>query len=376
MERAQLTALARATGCAVERHGAVFLCGDDGSAADRAQTGLVLAQPAAEGEARTGWLCIRTGGTGGAVRFARHDEATLAAAVRGCAAHFGLERIDAVDVLPPYHVSGFMARVRCAATGGRHLPWSWKELAAGRAPTLPAGAWVISLVPTQLQRLLALPAAADWLRRFAVVFVGGGPLWPDLAAAAATAGLRVAPVYGMTETAAMVTGLRPEEFLAGRRGVGCALPHARVDLAAEGVVQVAGESVFRGYWPALDGTRRFVTEDLGRWDEQGGLHLLGRRDAVIITGGRKVQPADVEAALRASGEFADVVVLGLPDPEWGEAVVACYPPGDRPPDVSRAVAALAAHQRPKRFIALADWPRTPHGKVNRAALVQALQRQR
>lgn len=375
MERAQLTLLARETGCAVERHGAIFLRGDD-SAADRAQTDLVLAQPPAEGEVRTGWLGIRTGGTGGTVRFARHDEATLEAAARGCAAHFGLGRINAVDVLPPYHVSGFMARVRCAATGGRHVPWSGRDLAAGRLPALPAGDWAISLVPTQLHRLLAAPATGDWLRRFAVVFVGGGPLWLELAAAAAAAGLRVAPVYGMTETAAMVTGLRPEEFLAGRRGVGRALPHACVELAADGAVRIAGESIFRGYWPEQDPSRRFQTEDLGRWDEWGGLHLLGRRDAVIITGGRKVQPADVEAALRASGEFSDVIVLGVPDPEWGEAVVACYPAGGRLPDVHRAVGALAAYQRPKRFVALADWPRTAHDKVNRRALAKMLQRQR
>jgi O-succinylbenzoic acid--CoA ligase len=117
-----------------------------------------------------------------------------------------------------------------------------------------------------------------------------------------------------------------------------------------------------------------VTEDLGRIDERGHLHVLGRRDAVIITGGKKVQPLEVEAALRASGEFDDVAVLGLPDGEWGEAVVACYPSGARAPDLIRAVGELATYQRPKRFVAIAaaDWPRNTQGKVNRAELLRRI----
>jgi len=373
MDRAELTALVRATGCAVERGGAVFLCAGDWSAAERTQAEAVMAQPADEATpAGAGWLCIRTGGTGGAVRFARHDERTLGAAVGGGVTFFGLGRVNAVDVLPPYHVSGLMARVRCAATGGRHLAWAWKDLEAGRVPALPAGEWVISLVPTQLQRLLQVPAACAWLRRLALIFVGGGPLWPDLADVAAADDLRVAPVYGLTETAAMVAGLGPEEFLAGERSAVRPLPHVRLDITDDGVVRVAGDSIHRGYWPGWDGASSFTTEDLGRIDARGHLYLLGRRDAVIITGGKKVQPADVEAALRANGAFTDLAVIGVPDPEWGEVVVACYPADGTEPDLDRAVAALAPHQRPKRFVALATWPRTAHGKVNRAAVRAAV----
>ena len=138
----------------------------------------------------------------------------------------------------------------------------------------------------------------------------------------------------MTETAAMVTALRPEEFLAGRRGCGSALPHARVELDADGVIQIAAESLFRGYYPHWrEGGGPWPTEDLGRFDEHGSLHVLGRRDAVIITGGEKIEPGEVEAVLRATGQFADVAVIGVPDAEWGEAVVACYPAGTKEPDL-------------------------------------------
>lgn len=321
-----------------------------------------------------GWLMVPSGGTSGRVKFARHDEETVAAAVRGFAAYFEMGCVNAIGVLPLYHVSGFMAWMRCALTGGTYHPWDWKRLEAGEWPELEGGAWVLSLVPTQLQRLLVNVDAVAWLRRLAIVFVGGGSVWPELADAAAAAGVRVSLSYGMTETAAMVTALRPVEFLSGERSSGRALPHARVSVNGEGLVRIEGESVFRGYYPAWSEERVFVTEDLGEVDDGGRLRVLGRRDAVVISGGKKIDPAAVEAVLRGSGEFEDVAVIGVPDAEWGEAVVACYPAGANTlvpswSGVEEAMSSgLAAHQRPKRFVAVREWPRNEQGKVNRAAL--------
>jgi O-succinylbenzoic acid--CoA ligase len=367
MERAELSRWLSTLGCAETRGGFVFLrdphwSEDEVLAADafmRAAEGL--APP------KSGWICVRTGGSGGGLKFARHDERTFHAALGGFASHFRLRQVNAVGVLPPWHVSGLMARYRGAATGGRYVDVAWKSLEAGERPSL-AGDWVISLVPTQLYRLLGHPEAVDWLRGFRIVFLGGGPVWRELTDAAAAARIPVALSYGMTETAAMIAAQRPAEFAAGDRSSGSIMPHAQVTLTESGCIRISGESVFRGYFPdELDG-HEFVTEDLGEVDANRRLHVLGRRDAMIITGGRKVQPLDVEAALRASGEFSDVAVIGVPDAEWGEVVVAFYPASSRPPDVDRAVAKLAPHQRPKRFVALTDWPRNAQGKINRAAL--------
>jgi len=368
MERDTLKALLRAS-CGAIESGENFFLRDprfapmtlEASDKNRAQV---------DGSNGRGWLRVATGGTSAEPRWARHDERTLTAAVQGFCAHFSLKRVNAVDVLPAYHVSGLMARVRCAETGGRHLAWSWKQIEAGERPELDTaqGDWVLSLVPTQLQRLLISPDAVAWLRGFKVIFVGGGPVWPELADAGALAELRLSLSYGMTETAAMVAALRPEEFLAGARSCGGALPHARIALDADGRIGIAGESVFRGYDSNLITDEIFWTEDLGRWDRHGHLEVLGRRDAVIITGGKKVQPQEVEAALRASGEFSDVVVIGVPDSEWGEIVVACYPPSERAPNLAHAVAGLHGAMKPKRFLMVADWPRSPIGKINRAQL--------
>ena len=371
MERAELKSVLAATGCAVARGEFTFLCDPNWSVTERDEAAKQMVEATNQkADPRGGWLCVRTGGSGGAVKFARHDEATLSAAVHGFCVHFGITRVNAIDVLPAHHVSGLMARVRCASTGGQHLPWDWKRMEAGELPVVAGGEWVVSLVPTQLQRMLGSAAAVAWLQQLRVIFVGGSPMWPELADAAASARLRVSLTYGMTETAAMIAALQPDEFLAGARSSGTIMPHARIAIdASEGVLTVAGESVFRGYWPEWRDTREFATEDLGRIDAHGHLHVLGRRDSIIITGGKKVNGFDVEAALRASGEFADVAVIGLPDREWGEVVVACYPrDGTREPNFARAVERLASYQRPKRFVAIAAWPRNAQGKLNRQTL--------
>lgn len=379
MERDQLKALVRATGVAVERGDFLFL--GEAAALQKAEGTFNAERLARKAEGSEdgglGWLGIATGGTSGGVKFARHDERTLGAAARGFCAHFGIERVNAVDVLPAYHVSGLMARVRCAATGGTHVAWDWKRLEAGERPERrgKGGDWVISLVPTQLQRLLGAVESVAWLRGFRVIFVGGGPVWPELAEAAARAELPVSLSYGMTETAAMVAALQPAAFLAGARSCGGALPHARISIGSGGVVRIGGESVFRGYWPEASVGREVETEDLGRFDERGQLQILGRRDAVIISGGKKVQPAEVELALRASGEFDDVAVVGVPDAEWGEVVVACYPAAGRQPDLQRVAAGmaeLAGALRPKRYAALVDWPRSAQGKINRTEIAVKL----
>lgn len=356
--------------------GPVFLTDPSWGAAERATLDQVVRSQISnlKSEMQRAWLAVPTGGSSGVIRFARHDQDTIAAAVGGFTRHFGVQRVNAVGLLPLHHVSGLMAWMRCALTGGEYRPWSWDDLLSGQRPALGTGDWFLSLVPTQLQRLLGSAAAVDWMRRFRVISVGGGPVWLELAQAAADARVPVSLGYGLTETMAMVAAQRPEEFATGDRSAGRPMPHARVSIGSEGEVSIAGDSVFRGYWPEENRARSFVTSDAGSLDASGRLRLLGRRDAVIITGGKKVQPEEVEAALRATGLFADVAVIGVPDREWGEAVVACHPAGVAvaAAQVSGLLAALAPYKRPKRYVAVPDWPRNEQGKVNRAALRAAV----
>ena len=387
MERTQLKSLILATGCAVERGKFVFLHDPKWGPVEQAQFETLLQATGAACSDGGGWLCVPTGGTGGGLRFARHDERTLGAAVHGFCEHFGLRRVNAVDVLPAYHVSGLMARIRSVVTGGTAIAWSWKQLEAGVWPEVPADDddWFLSLVPTQLQRLLASDVAVARLKRFRAVFIGGGPLWTGLAEAASTAGVPVSICYGMTETAAMVAAQKPGEFAAGDRTCGCPMAHVQVEIVDEisrgvlpagtpGLVRISGENVHRGYWPEVKAGRSLLTEDLGQFDVHGHLQILGRRDAAIITGGEKVSPLEVEAVLRASGVFDDVAVIGLPDAKWGQIVVACHPPQAEKLDTRKIAAVLETlvpYKRPKQILAIAPWPRNAQGKLNRSALLAA-----
>jgi O-succinylbenzoic acid--CoA ligase len=356
----------------------IFLCDPKWGATEQAQLETLVRSPNSSLPAPglpQGWLCIPTGGTSGRLKFARHDQETLVAAVRGFSRHFGLARVNAAGVLPLYHVSGLMAWLRCALTGGEYLPLDWKAVEAGDLPVLPAkpDGWTISLVPTQLERLVANEGAVAWLKGFRIIFLGGGPAWPALLDRAAAAGLRLSLGYGMTETAAMVTALRPEEFLAGARNNGTALPYATVRVGESDTIVIGGDSLFRGYYPQWREEGDFETQDRGLLDERNHLFVLGRRDAVIISGGEKVEPAEVEGVLRGTGQFSDVVVLGLPDEKWGQVVVAVYP-ATNSPDLGavRTVLStrLAAHKRPKRYIPIGTWPVNAQGKVDRAEIIR------
>lgn len=176
----------------------------------------------------------------------------------------------------------------------------------------------------------------------------------------------------------MVVAQRAGAFLGGDDSSGEVMPQARLRLDGEGRIWVAGESLFRGYWPETRMAGEWRTDDLGEDAAGGGLRVLGRADALFISGGEKVNPAEVEAVLReVAGAFlADVVVVGVSHAEWGKETVALYPRAAQDAawdeDAVRAgvAARLAPAKRPKRYVAVpsADWPRNAQGKVNRAAL--------
>jgi O-succinylbenzoic acid--CoA ligase len=157
------------------------------------------------------------------------------------------------------------------------------------------------------------------------------------------------------------------------RGCGSPLPHARIDFVDGGIVRVSGESVFRGYFPDMGVAAAWVTGDLGEFGPGGSLVIHGRSDDLIVTGGKKVSPTEVEAALRSSGEFDDVAVIGVADAQWGRAVVACYPAGPRKPRTEKlegALSGLASFKHPKRYMEISAWPRNAQGKIQRAELAR------
>lgn len=318
--------------------------------------------------AKPGWILIPTGGSSGRVRFAIHTWQTLTAAVMGFQQYFECARVNSCCVLPLYHVSGLMQLMRSLLTHGKLAIVSSKSLEL-EAPPFDPSEFFLSLVPTQLQRLLQNPEAIAWLARVQTVLLGGAPAWDALLQTARRHQIRLAPTYGMTETASQVATLKPEAFLAGQTGCGLVLPHAKIEIQ-EGAIAIQATSLCLGYLE--DGLKEgtppiFKTDDLGYFDRAGYLHIVGRQSRKIITGGENVFPDEVEAAIRSTGLVTDVCVVGLPDRYWGEAVAAVYVSQNETalPALEAALdLKLSRFKQPKRWIAVAAIPRNAQGKVN------------
>ncbi|MGY4645465.1 o-succinylbenzoate--CoA ligase [Cellulomonas sp. URHB0016] len=275
--------------------------------------------------------------------------------------------------LPVHHVAGLQVLVRSVLAGTRPavLPEGPFRAPAFVAATdgLPGDAPLYtSLVPTQLVRLLEDPAGREALQRYDAVLVGGASTPPTLLEAAHQAHVRVVTTYGMTETCG-----------------GCVYdgrPLDRVEVALDdlGRVLLAGPVLAEGYLgrPDLDATtflgepRVLRTQDLGRLDG-GRLTVLGRADDVIVSGGANVAPAPVEAALAELPAVAESCVVGVPDAEWGQLVVAVLVlrPGARPPaldDVRGLVAdRVGATSAPRRIAVVPALPSRGPGKTDRRA---------
>ncbi len=248
----------------------------------------------------------------------------------------------------------------------------------------------LSLVAAQLAAILDATEDGPPPDGIAAVILGGGPLPESLLLRAVAAGWPVIPSYGMTETASGVVALAVAEVASHAGTAGRALP--RVDLRLDGGrIAVRGPMVFPGYLgdPGPDGGDAdtdptgpdahgwFHTGDLGTLDADGRLTVLGRVDDVIVSGGEKVAPAEVEAVLLEHPDVRDAAVVGIPDPTWGNApaAVVVLQRGADPSDDdlrAHARARLAGYKVPIRFVRVAALPRTDLGKVAGPALARLL----
>ncbi len=292
------------------------------------------------------YIMIPTGGTSGTVKFAMHTWQTLCASVEGLQTYFERPVINSVCVLPVYHVSGLMQFMRSILTGGKLVITTTKYLGKYRqnnlnspldislyteiSPEINPQEFFLSLVPTQLQKLLANPQSSSWLTQFSAIFLGGGAAWQELLTQARELQIPLALTYGMTETASQVVTLKPQDFLGKNSTIhntcGQILPHAQLSLSSLGTITIQAASLALGYYPELWKSNTFITDDLGVFHEVDYLSIVGRQSLQIITGGEKVFPPEVEAAILATKLVKDVCVLGIPDKYWGEAVAAVYVP--------------------------------------------------
>ncbi|HEU5472000.1 MAG TPA: o-succinylbenzoate--CoA ligase [Actinophytocola sp.] len=344
---------------------------------DRLLAELAPGEPVEPGTA----LVVATSGSTGSAK-----GVVLSAAALSTSASATHERLGGPGrwllALPAGHIAGVQVLVRSVLAGTEPV---LLDLSAGfdAAAFAAAAAGMTgrprytALVPTQLGRLLA-GAGGPALRSFDAVLLGGAPAPAGLLDRARAAGVAVVTTYGMTETAG------------GCVYAGVPLAGAAVRIGPDGLVQLAGPMLATGYrlrpveTAAAFACGWFRTSDLGRLRPDGTLEVLGRADDLINTGGLKVAPGAVERVLAAQPGVAEACVVGLPDPEWGQRVVAAVVcsaecgPGGGPgggtgrPDPAALCAAVRAELGPAavpKAIRFVDrLPLRGPGKVDREAV--------
>ncbi len=337
------------------------------------------------------FIMIPTGGSSGKIKFAIHTWETLMSSVRGFQEYFQVQQINSFCVLPLYHVSGLMQFMRSFTSGGNLVNLSsYKDIFDKKEWNINPNDFFISLVPTQLQNLLQNAETANWLSNFQTVLLGGAAAWEELFDAARKYQIKLAPTYGMTETASQVATLKPEDFLAGNNSNGQVLPHAKIIVKSEsgkilgqnqiGNISIKANSLALGYYPNIfNNSESLATDDLGFFDPQGYLKIVGRSSQKIITGGENVFPAEVEAAILATGLVMDVCVIGLADKYWGEVVTAVYVANNFAVSREKLLVTidekLSKFKQPKYWVRVESLPRNYQGKINRELLKEiAIQR--
>ncbi len=345
-------------------------------------TPLDLPAPRPHGVRDDTAVVIATSGSTGEPKAVELSAAALTASASASLRHIGAGPGERwLCCLPTFHIAGIGVLVRSLISGLEPVivPAVTPEILAA------SGCVHVSMVPTQLRRLLDAGAPPGLV---GTVLLGGAASSDALLAQARAGGWRVATTYGMSETCGgcVYDGV-PLDGVSVRLGPGLSGADAGLSGADAGLsgadagpIQISGPVLFSGYLgqPGLRaGALRdgwFHTADLGWWRADGTLAIRGRADDVINTGGEKVVPGEVEAVLGTCEGVADVVVLGIPDAEWGEAVTAFVVVADPavPPDLeqlrTRVREAVSVYAAPKRVVVVPEFPLLPSGKPDRAAL--------
>ena len=319
---------------------------------------------------------VFTSGSSGEAKAVVHSTANHLYNAAGSAANIPLGPGDAwLVALPLSHVAGLSILFRTLSAGACALFADSGALHDAGDPTarLLPDATHVSLVETQLRRLLQIPGWQALTRRLRAALIGGSALSTPLLRQARDAGLPVCASYGCTEMASQIATTRPGDPSETFVGAAPVLPHREVAISGDGEVLLGGRTLCLGYLdqervrPAAGANGWFASGDLGRLDG-GRLSITGRRDARFISGGENIQPEEVEQALLAHPAVLAAVCVAVPDTEFGSrpAAFLALASGPLPPSDLEAHldARLARFKHPVRYFAL---PATPSGSAGGAS---------
>ncbi|MGW8264777.1 MAG: class I adenylate-forming enzyme family protein [Longimicrobiales bacterium] len=320
---------------------------------------------------------LLTSGTSGEPETVTLTFGNLRASARGSRERLSLGPSDRwLASLSLAHVGG-MALVSRAAFLGSSLLFCGGFRAATVKDLLLEGSFThASLVPTMLRQLLDLWGDRQAPPSLRCLLIGGAQADEALVERALALGFPLALTYGLTEASSQVATAPPELVKAKPGAVGPPLPGVQLRISREGEILVKGPTVAPARVSA-DGWLR--TGDLGRMDADGHLWVTGRISHRIISGGVNVDPTEVETVLRSHPGVRDAVVVGVPDPAWGERVVAAlvpeHPLGVRTEEIHQlARNTLSPAKRPKELRVVDALPRNANGKVARSRVRELFDR--
>jgi malonyl-CoA/methylmalonyl-CoA synthetase len=295
-----------------------------------------------------------------------------------------LWRMSAADrllhALPIFHVHGLYVALNTAFLAAAEIVWFSRFDVKAMIAEMPSATLMMG-VPTFYTRLLSdVSFTREVAANMRLFISGSAPLLAETHSAfSARTGHAILERYGMTETG-MITS-NPYEGARVPGTVGFALPGVDVRIRGEqpGVLEVKGPNVFKGYWRMPEKTREdftpdgwFITGDVGIIDAQGRVTIAGRAKDLIISGGFNVYPKEIEEILDQLPGIGESAVIGVPHPDFGEAVVAVVtvsgPLKAEAEIIATLSKSLAKFKVPKRIFQLAELPRNAMGKVQKAEL--------
>ena len=335
-------------------------------------------------------LLVYTSGTTGRPKGAVHTQSNLLANARAAIAAQGITPQDRVlTVLPLFHVGGLCIQTLPALLAGARVILHPRFDPERTIDELDRGQVTLTLmVPAVMKAVIEHPRfkSAHW-PHLRALWAGSSVLPEDLVRAWMDRGVPVCNVYGATETGPFSIALGPEH---ARTHIGsCGWPALGVEArikplagSADGVGEVClrGPAIVRHYWPqqtALDAEGWFHTGDLARMEADHSLRIVGRAKDMVISGGENIYPAEIETLLASHPSVSECAAVGMPDPHWGEKVVAVVvlKPGLSASDddlLALLRQSLARYKHPREVVRMDSLPKTALGKVQKDLLVQSL----
>ncbi len=322
---------------------------------------------------------LYTSGTTGRSKGAMLSHGALASNAVVLAKHWRFTQDDVlIHALPVFHTHGLFVATNTVLVSGASMIFQQRFDSAEVVAGMPQ-ATVLMGVPTFYTRLLAIDGLAKAAQNMRLFVSGSAPLLAETHAQfKAVTGHAILERYGMTETNMNTSNPYAGERRSGTVGMALSGVEVRLTDVVEGIgsIEVRGPNVFSGYWRMPEKTAAelrpdgwFITGDLGSFDADGYLKIVGRTKDLVISGGFNIYPKELEEVIDAIPGVVESAVIGVPHPDLGEAAVAVVV-GDVESSQIMAVCAqlLAKFKQPKAVFLTKELPRNSMGKVQKMAL--------